>query len=503
MRLLESASLWTVFLAGALCSCKDAAPLKWVDLRYIAEDSYLLTAASPEPVRLQVKSTDPWKVYGTNPAWCSISPSEGSASELFDVTVQYTENTELDDRLDTLVIQSDYWIGKWIPVRQKGTAYLEAEGAEDLDIGQFGGEATFRILANQKWSLKTDAGDGWIRLSENCGEGDREITVSVSSENKGERRSAEILVLNRHGEEEFTVTVNQDGVVLAPSLTRVKTDHLAKDIAFSVSSNTEWRVEKEDAGTGWIDFPQTAFNGDGDLVIRLAENTGTAIRTGVVLLKTMGADGFTQIVKSITVRQAYDPAPDYLDFDGSGLENWIINGPDNDKSGCKVVGDCLEIYGAQKIHRYNCPAGRWEFFMKRATAAASPVIYFQCGDFDMRWFVDAKAGKTDCTVVDKGNTKVFPEFNVPYSNVGEHVFGIGVTPGKNGEAVFSWMLDGTSLGTYAADGADVTKSSLTFSSSLMFHIFVGAYEGGGTADQTVVWSGWQYTLPYEFIDWGE
>ena len=492
----------SVLLAGAFASCKKAGPMKWVDLRYIAEDSYTLTATSPEPIRLKVKSTDPWKVYGTESSWCSITPSEGGASELFDVTVQYTENTELDDRLDTLVIQSDYWIGKWIPVRQKGTAYLNIEESGDLNIGQFGGTTQFSIRANQDWGLVKANDAPWLTLIKTSGHGDANILLAVSAENKGERRFADIDVLNRHDEREQTVRVWQDGVVLTPAQVRMRTTFDAQTLSVKVSSNADWTVGKADTGIGWFEFPQTEFSGDGTLQINLTENTGASIRTAEVLLKTKAADGFEQIVKSIVIRQAYNPTPDYYDFDASGLEQWIINGADNDKSSCKVVGSCLEIYGAQKVHRYNCAAGNWDFFMKASSAKAQPVIYFQCGDFDMRWFVDVGAGKTNVTMVDKGNSKTFSDFNVPYSSVEDHKFGIKMTPDKDGWAVFSWVLDDKVLGSYTTNGVNVQTSALKFSQDLKFHIFVGAWESG-TANQTTIWSGWQYTLPYEFIVWGE
>lgn len=492
----------SVLLAGAFASCKKSGPMKWVDLRYLAEDSYTLTATSPEPIRLKVKSTDPWKVYGTESSWCSITPSEGGASELFDVTVQYTENTELDDRLDTLVIQSDYWIGKWIPVCQKGTAYLNIEESGDLNIGQFGGTAQFNIRANQDWSLVKANDAPWLKLIKTSGHGDANILLAVSAENKGERRFADIDVLNRHDEREQTVRVWQDGVVLTPAQVRMRTTFDAQTLSVKVSSNTDWTVGKADTGIGWFELPQTEFSGDGTLQINLTENTGASIRTAEVLLKTKAADGFEQIAKSIVIRQAYNPTPDYYDFDASGLEQWIINGADNDKSSCKVVGSCLEIYGAQKVHRYNCAAGNWDFFMKASSAKAQPVIYFQCGDFDMRWFVDVGAGKTNVTMVDKGNSKTFSDFNVPYSSVEDHKFGIKMTPDKDGWAVFSWVLDDKVLGSYTTNGVNVQTSALKFSQDLKFHIFVGAWESG-TANQTTIWSGWQYTMPYEFIDWGE
>ena len=129
-----------------LLSCSEKEPMKWVDLRFLAEDRYELTAFDPEPIVLQVKSTDPWTVYGQHQDWCAISPAEGGPDELFEVTVTYTDNTGLDDRIDTLIIQSDYWIGKWVEVFQHGTAYLDFENAE----GNLGvANAVFEHLASK------------------------------------------------------------------------------------------------------------------------------------------------------------------------------------------------------------------------------------------------------------------------------------------------------------------------------------------------------------------
>lgn len=489
-----------VLLAGFPVSCRrDEQALKWVDLRFLAEDSYVLSASEPEPIRLQVKSTDPWEVYGTTSEWCTVSPSGGGPDELFDVLVQYTDNVELDDRLDTLVIKSDYWIGKEIPVRQKGTAYLDLDGADGLTIGQFGGEAAFRLYSNQNWSLRSDS--DWIELSELEGFGDGHIAVNVADENKGERRTAQILVLDRHGETVRTVVITQDGVVLEPSTTYLRFDYRPQSISVDVASNTEWFAECE--GASWVSLPSGTFSGDDRLDIGLAENTGYSIRNATVILKTKAAAGFEQIIKTVTLRQAYNPSPEYYDFDDAGLSQWIINGADNDKSSCAVSGSTLVVHGAQKIHRYNCPAGGWDFFMSEATDNASPVIYFQSGEFDMRWFVSAKNGKTALEIVDKAKTKTFPAFDVPYSNSQAHKFGIRMSPDKDGYTVFSWILDDVEIGSYTANGADVQTSAIPFSADLKFHIFLGAYEGGGTANQSTVWSGWQYTMPYEFIDWGE
>ena len=82
-------ALLTMLFAVA---CQDDEPQKWVDLRYKAEDAYILEATAPSPIRLQVKSTDPWRVYGLHDDWCTITPAEGTSGEIFDVEVCYSDN---------------------------------------------------------------------------------------------------------------------------------------------------------------------------------------------------------------------------------------------------------------------------------------------------------------------------------------------------------------------------------------------------------------------------
>ena len=110
--IITGISLATLLPAFSLLQgCDDSEAEKWVDLRYRVEDSYLVEAKNPEPVSFQVKSTDPWEVFGKYD-WYTISPSTGEAGETYTVTVTCKENTELDDRIDTLNIKSDYWTGK-------------------------------------------------------------------------------------------------------------------------------------------------------------------------------------------------------------------------------------------------------------------------------------------------------------------------------------------------------------------------------------------------------
>lgn len=168
----------SALVLSALCGCgqKAETPQKWVDLRYRVDDSYELPARGAQPFTMVISSTDPWTVTSAHPDWCIIDNEEGEASAADDillgkgekttVRVKYYDNTELDDRIDKIMIRSDYWLGKTVTVYQKGIAYLSIPDEEqEITVSKFGGEYSFSIQSNQDWSAKVTEGD-WITITE-------------------------------------------------------------------------------------------------------------------------------------------------------------------------------------------------------------------------------------------------------------------------------------------------------------------------------------------------
>ena len=106
--------LFTLLAAAPMLQgCDDDEKQKAVDLRYRVNDSYLLPASGTTDelsVTFQVKSTDPWEIFGENKGdWYTISPTTGDNPEqTYDVTIKCEENTNLDDRIEVINIKSDY-----------------------------------------------------------------------------------------------------------------------------------------------------------------------------------------------------------------------------------------------------------------------------------------------------------------------------------------------------------------------------------------------------------
>ncbi len=483
-----SKALTALLAILAASACNDDAPTDWVDLRFRAEDAYELSAESPEPIRLQVKSTKPWSVTGVNDKWCEITPGDGPAGETYDVTVQYSDNTELDDRLDTITVRSDYWVGKTVTVRQKGLAYLRTEDAEGIEIQQTGGSAQFTIAANQNWSAELDPeAKSWLTVnSELKGHGNATVNFSAG-DNRGERRYATFTIFDRHGIKAAEVTVAQIGVQLDPAETLLKTDFKAKELSIDVVSNIHWTAELEDPETTWLTFDKAEFDGSATLAMRLGEHTGMTIRNATIILKSKPEAGATQVVRRIILRQANDPIPEHYEFNLSEKAKWSVN------QGSADFADDDVTFTPGRLLRYGFRTGNYKFRIKSMDADANPTLYICKGNFEIRFHLSAASKKTDVSV--RNNGTKFKADNISFNPGEPHTVEVRMDRTENEFIKFSWLLDGTEFNTYTADGSDGSELTPEYGSE--FSIFVGCYKG------TVCYDWWEYQLPYCDFDWGD
>ena len=303
--------------------------MKSVDLRYRAEDSYSLPWESPEAFSFLVKSTDPWTVRSYNPDWCTITPAEGEGNpvineaETFTVTVQYKDNAQLDDRVDTLEIKSDYWVGKLITVYQKGNAYLDVKDEEqNLEIAKTGGELTFDVSANQDWSAKVIEGSDWLAIKSGAtGSLDGSVTLTVG-ENTGEKRYGAVSVLDRHGVERVVVKVIEDGVQLDPATFEVRAAYNQGVYELNVVSNASWKAEKTDDKAQWFTIENPENTGEAVLRIAMNDNGGNSLRKTSIRIETIAEPGEPVVTREVVLKQAYLQVPQRTVFDDSEMSYW-------------------------------------------------------------------------------------------------------------------------------------------------------------------------------------
>ena len=293
-------------------SCSDSDEvIKSVDLRYRVEDSYLVESKNPEPISFLVKSTDPWEVLGKED-WYTISPNEGMPGETDTVIITVQENTNLDDRIDTIHIKSDYWIGKEFTLTQKGIAYLNVEGVDT--IPQSGEPQKFKVLSNQNWTAKVTKGDVWLSIiSGESGEMDGEIAVEATS-NSGEIRTGMVTIYDRHDKIAQEVLYTQDGVLLLPKEPENEKWFAIyeeeQQLIIPVEANAKWIVEKNnEVDDDWFTFEKSSFDGSDNLVLNVSEHLGSSVRTAVVVLRTVAEEGATPLVKTVKFKQANPKIP--------------------------------------------------------------------------------------------------------------------------------------------------------------------------------------------------
>lgn len=320
MRLnIKRAHVWLIFIATSIitslsfqsCNDKDEV-LKWVDLRYRVDDSYVVEANNPETISFLVKSTDPWEVFGKYD-WHTISPDHGDAGETTTVTISFQENNDLDDRIDTISIKSDYWTGKRFTITQKGIAYLNVSDVDD--ISQFGGTVFFDVLSNQNWTAKVTKGDVWLSIETgSSGSQDGQIGVKAGA-NSGEQRTGIITIFDRHGKVAQEVECTQNGVLLNPATPEngkwFAIYEEAQQLIIPVESNAKWTVSKDnEIDDDWFTFEKTSFEGSDQIVLNVFKHIGSTVRTAVIVLSTEAEDGATPLVKTVKFKQANPKVPE-------------------------------------------------------------------------------------------------------------------------------------------------------------------------------------------------
>lgn len=378
-----------LFLMG-VCSCQNSkqTPVDPVDLRYRVNDEYSLPSHDAQPFTIVVTSSKPWSIFSDNPDWCIIDEEEGEASDpelvligrgnKTTVHVQYYDNNDLDDRTDRITIKSDYWIGKVVTIKQKGIAYLDIpEDEKDIEVIKAGGDVEFHISSNQDWSTKVTSGD-WISIVEGeTGTGDGTVKL-LSQDNPGEKRYASLEVYDRHGLKVHDVNFTQDGVQLDPAAFEIRAGYDQKSTSLDIVANSKWTAVRDNENDTWYTITNPEGDGDGTLEITLDENTGTGLRVGHIILKSVAVNPEDFVAeKIITVKQAYRIEPVRIYFDNDEMGKWK-----SDKANTPVwtKGVGTLFVSEARLNNGDMPFGTYTFRWSSITPEARVRHWFCYGD---------------------------------------------------------------------------------------------------------------------------
>ena len=478
--------------------------MKWVDLRYRAEDSYSLPWNSPEAFSFLVKSTDPWTVRSYNPDWCTITPAEGEGypvineAETYTVTVQYNDNAQLDDRIDTLEIKSDYWVGKLITVYQKGNAYLDVKDDEQsLEIGEEGGALEFAVSANQDWSAVVIEGTDWLTITSGAtGSLDGKVALSTV-ENTGEKRYGAVSVLDRHGVERAVVKVTQNGVQLDPATMEVRAAYNQGVYELTVVSNAAWKAEKTDEKAMWLDIENPENTGEAVLRIAMNNNEGNSIKKTTIKITTIAEPGQPVVVREVVVKQAYVQVPERMIFNAAELANWTADkGVDPVYLGAEGTLFQATTSGSvyARLYRSGMPMGTHTFRWHTFSADARVRLWWTFGNnneikYNLRGSGDG-TGYTEISTSPSGPDSDFVNVEGVDMTV-PHEMTVKFTPSEINEGYchVQFILDGVEFQSF-----DTNDSSAV--PECTWQKTIGMYFGCYTGSAICEW--YDYTEPFSW-----
>lgn len=472
--------MFSFILMGCLMSCEDdKEQFNIVDLRYNPEDAYLLPASSPEPITFQVKSNFPWTVSG-KADWYVITPASGVPDSIYLITIVAQENTNLDDRIDTVTIKSDYWIGKQFKITQKGIAWLKADHANDTIMSSGVDRKTFKVTSNQNWSCEVTGGSEWLSIVEGAtGSIDGQVTVECK-ENKGELRNGVVTVFDRHHVPAATITYAQSGMLLIPEKVEFRESYKEHDLVFEVNSNTNWVIEKSEYDVWYTITSGIQYNGTSTVTIHLDANSGVSLRKSEITLKTVSDDeSVNPVVKTIMLKQAPTPEIEHVEMNSGFLGAVTANGAPKYENGDMICAGS----GQNRVNIWLDRLGTHSFRIKQMDVGSSPCWYMIDGwtPKEIRYFINTTAGKTDISLSGQVTGEIVGT-NLPLDVSQPHTLTI-TTSDENGAMRFEWALDDVPFASCVATN---------IASNTRVLVYLGSNNGN------CIWDWYEY---YPLVDW--
>lgn len=313
-----------ILLAGvaffALFSCEENSP-DGPDVPDVQLKIDLSTKSVDIPAEggsFSVTATIPvsWNVIASE-SWFSVSPSSGEAGAAT-LVFGADKNESGETRTGTATVSAEGLQSVSITVSQASVEVVPpvpdtelSVSPERLSFGPDAGTLTLGITANKDWKVSAD--NSWVTVDKSSGNGNAQVSVSVTKNVSTSSRSAVITVVSE--EKSATVSVVQEGAkpYLNLSWTNFDAEAAGGDLSLSIDSNVAWKAEKQAA---WVTLTEASgAAGYTTIVVSALENKDTAERSATV---TFSGDG---VSASITVRQK-GAQQDGVGGIGGGVNDW-------------------------------------------------------------------------------------------------------------------------------------------------------------------------------------
>lgn len=227
-----------------------------------------------------------WTIKGAaDNQWCIPNPSSGEPGVLYNVGILPSDNTGLDDRVDTLSLTSEGWTAKKIIIFQKGTAYLRTVVGKNTLSENVGDKLVVGIESNQNWKVLIDNSVDWMAFDGNStGNGNGSITLISTKNNSSLRQNTKIYIYDRHDVKRDSVVIYQNGIYLDILNKRIDIPMKGGNGAVKIESNTDWLILISEHAKSWLSVDRTSGSNDQILNFTIDKNSGLSRSTYVKVM---------------------------------------------------------------------------------------------------------------------------------------------------------------------------------------------------------------------------
>ena len=254
---------------------------------------------------LRVSSNGAWTL-SCNVDWISLSQLSGGtgeagsmASTTYPLTITVQPNPDTQNERVGVITATNSGATATMTVTQGKRLYLDVTASGSLSsLKPAGDQITFQISSNANWTVQQSA--AWAVCSPTSGTGNGTVTLSVSKNDTGSQRSAEINFAIDGETSKVTFALSQRHVSsLSVSPTALTFGHAGGSQTVTVDSTDSWLAGKYDS---WITLSETGITNAKSLTITAEPNTGTSQRAAIITIDTNGG-----LIETIdVVQQPYD-----------------------------------------------------------------------------------------------------------------------------------------------------------------------------------------------------
>lgn len=232
-------------------------------------------SAIRQDVVFSIKSNTEYSIDNTGWEWLHIKKASDSC-----VIAQVDDNNTDDERVAVLTLKAKSYSGvnASVTIRQK-----RANIHTTMDNVHFEHTASSYKFILSSEALWTASSTGWISVSPQNGfAGDTEVTISVPDNASVNNRKGSVYFMVSKGNN-IEVPVEQDGVVLILSETKLQFDSFEGSKSVGVVSNERWKVKSMPE---WVKVNSTEGERNGEIKVSVQENNTLTDRNGEIVIET-------------------------------------------------------------------------------------------------------------------------------------------------------------------------------------------------------------------------